>query len=137
MSGYVDYYLQTIVNEILSYVEDTNEFLRKINQIDFAPNNSYIVSLDVKLLYINIPNAEEINSVKTSLENYSKQTVLTKVIITFLALILTLNNIIFNCKNYLQIKSCVMGTICFPLYANISMDHFDREFNLSTTFLLL
>ena len=35
----------------------------------------------------------------------------TKVITTFLELILTLNNFIFNCKKYLQIKGCA---ICAP-----------------------
>ena len=41
---------------------------------------------------------------------------------------LTLNNFIFNCKNYLQIKGCAMGTICAPSYANILMDHFEIKF---------
>ena len=128
ISDYVNYHLQPIVKEIPSYVQDTTDFLRKINQIDFVPDNSYLVSLDVKSLYTNIPNAEGIKSVKTSLENYSKRTASTKVITTFLAVILTLNNFIFNCKNYLQIKGCAMGTICAPSYASIFMDHFERKF---------
>ena len=78
--------------------------------------------------YNNIPNAEGIKSVETSLGKYSKRTASTKVITTFLALILTLNNFIFNFKNYLQIKGCAMGTICAPSYANIFMDHFERKF---------
>ena len=101
ISEYVDYHLQPIVKEIPSYAQDTTDFLRKINQIDFVPDNTYLVSLDVKSLYTNIPNAEGIKSVKTSLENYSKRTASAKVITTFLALILTLNNFIFNCKDYL------------------------------------
>ena len=128
MSEYVDYLLQSIVKEIPSYVQDTADFLRKIIQIDFVPDNSYLISLDVKSLRTNIPNAEGIKSVKTSLEKYSKRTASTKVITTFLALILTLNNFIFNCKNYLQIKGCTMRTICAPSYANIFMDHFERKF---------
>ena len=36
----------------------------------------------------------------------------TKVITTFLALILTLNNFIFNSIKYLQTKGSAMGTIC-------------------------
>ena len=63
-----------------------------------------------------------------SLEKYSKRIAPTKVITTFLALILTLNNFIFNCKNYLQIKGCAMETICAPSYANIFMDHLERKF---------
>ena len=67
-------------------------------------------------------------SVKMSLEKYSKRTASTKVITTFLALILTLDNFIFNCRNCLQIKGCTMGTICAPSYANIFLDHFERKF---------
>ena len=111
ISGYVGYHLQPIVKEIPSYVQDTADIFRKNNQIDFVPNNSYLVSLDLKSLYANIPNAEGIKSVKTSWEKYSKRTASAKVINTFLALILTLNNFVFNCKNYLRIKGCTMATI--------------------------
>ena len=128
ISKYIDYHLQPIVKKIPSHVQDTTDFLRKINQIDFAPDNSYLASLDVKPLYTNIPNAEGIKSVKTSLEKHSKRTASTKVITIFLALLLTLNNLIFNCKNYLQIKGCAMGTICPPSYANIFMNHIKRKF---------
>ena len=112
ISEYVNHHIcQPIVKEIPSYVKDTTDFLRKINKINFVPDNPYLLSLDVKSLYTNIPNAEGIKFVKMYLENYSKQTTSTKVITTFLALILTLNNFNFNCKNYLQIKGCAMGTI--------------------------
>ena len=130
ISEYVDYHLQPIVKEIPSYVQDKTDFLREISKIDFVPDNSYLVSLDVKSLYTNIPKAEGLKSVKTSLEKYSKRTASTKVITTFLALKLTLNNFIFNFKNYLQIKDCAMGTICAPSYANIFMDHFERKTDL-------
>ena len=76
----VDYYLQPIVKEIPSYVQDTTDFLRKINQIGFAPGNSYLVFLEVKALHTNIPNAEGIKSAKRSLEEHSKRTASTKVI---------------------------------------------------------
>ena len=91
---YVDYHLQPIVNEIPSYVQDTTDFLRKIKQIDFVSGNSYLVSLNVKSLYANIPNAEGIRFVKTSLEKYSKRTASPKVITTFVV-----NHFIFNCRN--------------------------------------
>ena len=49
----------------------------------------------------------------------------TKIISTFHHLILTLNNFVFNCQNYLQIKGYAMGTKCLPNYANIFMDIFE------------
>ena len=78
-----------------------SDFLRKLNKIEYVPNDSYLVSLVAESLYTNIPNAEAEKAVKTSLKNYSNQTVPAKVITTLLVLILTLNNFIFNCKNHL------------------------------------
>ena len=40
ISKYVDYHLQPILKDIPSYVQDTTNFVRKINQIDSVPNNS-------------------------------------------------------------------------------------------------
>ena len=79
------------------------------------------------VLYTGLPNAEGIKAVRKSLDNHPKRTVATKVITTFLALILTLNNLIFNSRNYLQTKGCAMGTICALSYANIFMDHFEKK----------
>ena len=92
---------------------------QKINADEFVPDNSYLVSRDVKLLYTSSLNAEGIKAAKKSLDNHPKRIVATKGITTFLALILTLNNFIFNSANYLQTKGCAMGTICAPSYANI------------------
>ena len=49
-------------------------------------------------------------------------------ITTFLTLILTLNNFVFNSKFYLQIKGCAMGTICASAYANIFMAEFEQKY---------
>lgn len=49
-------------------------------------------------------------------------------ITTFLTLILTLNNFIFNGIHYLQNKGCAMGTKCAPSYANIFMGKFEDTF---------
>ena len=38
-----------------------------------------------------------------------------------------LNKFVLNCKNYLQIRSCALGTIYAPAYANIFTDHFERK----------
>ena len=63
------------------------------------------------VLYTGLPNAEGIKAVRKSLDNHPKRTVATKVTTTFLALILTLNNFIFNTRDYLQTKGCAMGTL--------------------------
>ena len=46
----------------------------------------------------------------------------------FVALILTLNNFVFNSNFYLQINGCAMGAICAPAYANIFMAEFEQKY---------
>ena len=77
--------------------------------------------MDVKSLYTNIPNTEGIVATKRALDTRTTKTVTKKVITTFMTLILTPTNFIFNCKSYLQIKGCAMKTICTSSYANIFM----------------
>ena len=113
ISRFVDHQLQPLVRKIPSYIKDANDFISKINNF-LAPPNSLLVTMDVKSLYTSIPNNKGIASVKKKYDNYPRKTIPTKIIATFLALILTLNNIIFNSKFYLQIKGCAMGTICDP-----------------------
>ena len=47
-------------------------------------------------LYTNIPNSEGIAATKKTLDKETNKTIATKVITTFLANTLTLNNFIFN-----------------------------------------
>ena len=57
-----------------------------------------------------------------------KKSIATEVITTFLTLIFTLNNFRFNCKHYLQIKGCAIGTCCAHIYANIFIAIFESKF---------
>ena len=91
---------------------------KEVSTINNVPQESFKVTMDVRSLYINIPNNERIKAAETALKRKNLQT---KVTISFLKLILTLNNFIFNCTNFLQIKGYAMGTKCAPTYANILM----------------
>ena len=117
ISCFVDHHLQPLVKKTPSYIKDINNFVNKINNFK-VQENSFLVTRDVKAFYTNIPNNEGITAVKQKHDNYTKKTVATKVITTFLALILTLNSFIFKSTFYLQIKSCAMGTMCAPTQAN-------------------
>ena len=102
--------------------------LQKISKIEKILDIQYLLSLVVRSLYASIPNSESIKAVKTFLENFPTRKVATKVFITFLPLILTLNGFAFNCKNYFQIKGCSMGTLCAQANANLFKDHFKRKY---------
>ena len=101
ISKYVYFHLQPIVKVVPSYVKDTQDFLKKLEKVKDIPQESLTVTLDVKSLYTNIQNNEGIKVVKESYKKYKEKTVSAKVIITFLSLIITLNNFVFNCTHYL------------------------------------
>ena len=73
-----------------------------------------MVSFNVKSLHTSIPNAGGIKTVKVSFDKHTSKNVVTKVIKTFWL--------------FLQIKGCVMGTICEPFHTSIFMDHFEKKY---------
>ena len=87
-----------------------------------------ILPEDILSLYTSIPNNEGIAATKKRYDNYIHKTLPTKIIATFLALILTLINFVFNSNFYLQIKGCAMSTICAPAYANIFMAEIEQKY---------
>ena len=107
ISKYIDNQLQPHVKELMSYVKDSTDFIRKINSMEKIPDNSIFVTMDVRSLYTHIPNKEGIKAVETTLK---RKNIGTRIISKFLRLVLTLNNFVFNRQNYLQNKGCVMGT---------------------------
>ena len=52
-------YLNPLVSHIPSYIQDTTDFLRKLEGIKHQrPNSAFLVTLDVSSLYTNIPHVE-------------------------------------------------------------------------------
>ena len=88
-------------------------------------DNSILVTMNICSLYTNIPNKKGIEAVETILE---RKSIGTRIISTFVPLVLTLNNFVFNSRNYLQIKSWAMGTKCTPSYANVFIDLFEERY---------
>ena len=84
--------------------------------------------MDVRSLYTNVPNNEGIDAVKSYLRarNQPGDGALSKIISTFLWLILTLNNFVFNDDNYIQINGASMGTKCAPTYSSLFMGRFEE-----------
>ena len=85
ISKYSDNQLQPYVKELKSYVKDCTDFIRKINSMEKIPD-SILVTMDVRSLYTNIPNKDGIEAVETTLKRIS----------TFIRLVLTLNDFVFN-----------------------------------------
>ena len=89
ISKYVDFYLQSLARQLPSYIQDTSHFLRKLNIRRDCNPDSILVTLDLKSLYTNIPNEEGIAAVREAISMSTSSKISSKVITTFLWLILT------------------------------------------------
>ena len=85
-----------------------------MQNVNSITDDSYLVSFDVRPLYINIPYTEGTEAVKTALQK-SKPSFSISIIIPFLSLILALNNIVFPIEK----RHSAIGTKCAPSCANL------------------
>ncbi|XP_063446591.1 uncharacterized protein LOC134726124 [Mytilus trossulus] len=60
ISEFVDYHLRPHVRTMPSYIQDTTDYLQKMDSLNPLPNNTILVSMDVSSLYTNIPKNEGI-----------------------------------------------------------------------------
>ena len=63
----VDYHIQDFKQSLKSYVKDTTDFINKIKHIGELSDNSYLLTMDVKALYTNIPNDEVLQALKETM----------------------------------------------------------------------
>ena len=78
--------------------------------------------MNVRSVYTNIPNNEGLKVVKKTLKRKNLQT---KVIISFLKLILTLNNFALNCRKFSQIKRCEQNA---PQHSQTSLSVYLKKY---------
>ena len=80
----------------------TSDFIKRVRNIREDAKDTILVFMNMKSLYTNILNHEDIEAVKGKLIAPSDKPIATKVIIKSLFQILILNDFLFNSINYLQ-----------------------------------
>ena len=126
ISAFVDENLKGNIPQIASYIKDTSDFIRKVENI-LIPEDCLLVTFDVTSLYTNIPNDEGIKAVHSFLKKHKPKYASVDTIVLLLSEVLTKNNFEFNGKNYLQIGGTAMGTKLAPSYANIFMGELEEK----------
>ena len=127
LSLFEDTHTKNLVKTIPSYLQDTPDFLRQIEELkkEEIPENCFPISIDVVGLYNNIPHEEGIQCMKEALNEREDQTIPTLFLITLLTLTLTWNIFEFGLKTFIQLIGTAMGTRVAPTYANIFMMKID------------
>ena len=61
LAEFLDFYLQPIMKQLPAYLKDTTQFIQEITDLSIH-NNTWLVTVDVKSLYTNIPNEQGIQA---------------------------------------------------------------------------
>lgn len=88
ISQYIGHKLQPHAKELISYVKDSSDFIRKIDGISIVHGRCILVIIDTRSFYTSIPNNERLKAIKTKRTTSPLQLVI-------------LNNFVLNCQCYL------------------------------------
>ncbi|CAJ0949911.1 unnamed protein product [Ranitomeya imitator] len=121
--------LTPLLGHIPSFLRDTTHFLSAIRGLSIAPEDCYLVTLDVNSLYTNINNNNGIKAVETFLNDTTGfHPDLKAFCCALLTLILTKNFFLFEDEFFIQLNGTAMGSNVAPPYANIFMVDFESKF---------
>ncbi|PIK56386.1 hypothetical protein BSL78_06699 [Apostichopus japonicus] len=118
----------SLVTLINSYIHDTPDFLRKLEDIkNQIPSTAIIGTFDVTSLYTNIPHAEGIAATCAALSKKVHPCPPISDIKALMQQVLTKNNFTFMDKHYLQRHGTAMGTRMAPSYACLFMSSLEER----------
>ena len=106
----MDLNLQSHVQTLPSYLQDTTAFLKKQEALGPIPPDALLVSMDVTSLYTNIPHSDGIKACEEAWEERDIKDPPTQTLVKVLTLVLKCNNFEFNGQYYLQVQGTAMGT---------------------------
>jgi len=132
ISKFVDFHGKPLLSALPSYIEDTPDFLRLLEDLktEEFPENAIPVTIDVVGLYSNIPQGQAIQCMEDALNTRPKilkNSVPTIFLMNLLTLVLTLNIFTFANALFKQLWGIAMGTVCAPTVANIFMGVFEKD----------
>ena len=118
---FVEFHIKNLANTHKSYLQDTPDFLRAIEQTKEKklPKNAILASFDVKALYTNIKHEEGLQSLKNRLRRQLKPEIEPDYIVRMMEVLLKQNIFSFEGSYYRQLIGAQMGGAPAPSYANI------------------
>ncbi|CAJ0968586.1 unnamed protein product [Ranitomeya imitator] len=110
-----------------SFILDTSDFLSKIRNISNIPPDSLLCTLDVNSLYTSITHDRGVTAVSLTLQEVGIDRNTHDLCLDLLNLVLRENFFLFEDDFFVQTCGTAMGSNVAPAYANLYMDHFERE----------
>jgi hypothetical protein len=121
MAEIVEHELAENVRSLLSFIQDTTDFLNKLSTINqLLPNNCLMFCMDVKALYPSVPRKKRAKqpkklSRKDQIKTYQ-----------LMDMVLENNNFSFNGKHYVQTEGTAIGSHLGMNYASVYLGSWEN-----------
>ena len=102
ISAFIDYHLKPLSRQVNSYIQDTNDFLRKLNGLKDLPEDFLLCTVDVVGLYPNVPHSDGLTAIKKALDAREDKTISTENILELAEVVLKNNIFEHNNKTFRQ-----------------------------------
>ena len=127
-SGFLDHRLKKVMQKGWSYIKDSADFIKKINNLDLIPENVILMTTDVVGLYPSIPHEVGLRALREALNKRDEKTIPTEELLKMAEFVLKNNYFEFGNKIKQQISGTAIGTKFAPPYACIFMSDLETKF---------
>ena len=126
--SFIEYHLKPLVQNVKSYIRDTNNFLSKLASLPPLPDDVILCTIDVVGLYPNIPHDEGLIAMRKALDLRKDKRISTESLIELAECVLKNNIFEHNLSFYKQLRGTAIGTKMAPPYAIIFLGDLEERF---------
>ena len=119
--------MKSLIPHAPHILEDTRDFVNRIQDLSDLPESSILVSFDIVVLYPHIPHEEGTETMAECLETRDDKTVSTKSLCDLTSIVLNENYFKLSSKIYHQNLGTAIGTKFAPPYANLFMAGLEKR----------
>ena len=127
ISAFLEYHLKPLSQKVKSFIKDTNDFLKKLNELRDLPDDFILCTIDVVGLYPNIPHKEGLEAIRKALDKREDQTISTDSLILLAECVLKNNVFEHNMRYFKQLNGTAIGTKFAPPYAILFMGYLEDK----------
>ena len=127
ISTFLEYHLKPLSQKVKSFIKDTNDFLKKLNELRDFPDEFIFCTIDVVGLYPNIPHKEGLEAIRKALNKREDQTISMDSLILLAECVLKNNVFEHNMRYFKQLNGTAIGTKFAPPYAILFMGYLEDK----------
>ena len=127
ISKFLDFHFQPLAKQVKSFIKDTNDFLKKLSNLQNVSKETLLCTVDVVGLYPNIPHEDGLEALKSVLDDRKDKSVSTETLLELTECVLKNNIFEHNSQVFRQLQGTAIGTKMAPSYAILFMSKLEQK----------